>query len=248
MKEDFETIKAQLPGILKIASDLYLTPKKRGSHYFIKSPVSHDRTWSLCLYPSSNTYCDFAGGNHSGDSVSLISYLRGTDNWTALQTLKDFYGLSDAKEQDKQELRRKIQRQRQQEQEKRQRQQAFKTALFGEIDRLKRWEDIYTIALKNKLYAPFTDEWAYCMNELHKTSRQLDILCASDCDSYRFMKASSGGMPPDRFQWLLDCLVVLRECGVFRATQNELAEIRAQRDYELTRKPGGAVRRCEVEW
>lgn len=137
MREDFQTIKEQLPGILKIASDFCGQPKRRGSHYFIKSPSSNDRTWSLCLYPSSNTYCDFAGGNRSGDSISLISYLRGTDNWTALQTLKDFYGLSDAKEQDKQELRRKIQRQ--QEHERKKRQQTFKTALFGCTDDLQRW-------------------------------------------------------------------------------------------------------------
>lgn len=137
MREDFQTIKEQLPGILKIASDFCGQPKRRGSHYFIKSPSSNDRTWSLCLYPSSNTYCDFAGENRSGDSISLISYLRGTDNWTALQTLKDFYGLSDAKEQDKQELRRKIQRQ--QEHERKKRQQAFKTALFGCTDDLQRW-------------------------------------------------------------------------------------------------------------
>ena len=38
MKEDFQTIKEQLPGILKISSDFYGQPKKRGSHYFIKSP------------------------------------------------------------------------------------------------------------------------------------------------------------------------------------------------------------------
>lgn len=248
MKEDFQTIKEQLPGICKIASDFYQQPKKRGSHYFIKSPVSHDKTWSLALYPANNTYCDFAGGNHSGDSISLISYVRGVDNWQALKILKDFYGLSDAREQDKQELRRKIHRQRQQEQEKRQRQQAFKTALFGCIDDLKRWEDIYKAVLKNRLYEPFTDEWAHCVNELHKTGYQIDILCASDCDSYRFMKTSSGGMPSDYWQWLLDSLVILAECGAFQPTREEIEGITAQRDFELTRKPGGAVRRCEIEW
>ena len=248
MKEDFQTIKEQLPGILKIASDFYGRPKKRGSHYFIKSPKSSDRTWSLCLYPSSNTYCDFAGGNRSGDSISLISYLRGTDNWTALQTLKDFYGLSDAKEQDKQEIRRKIQRQQQEQQERRRRQQDFKTALSACIDDLRRWENIYRLAIEKAVFEPFSDLWAYCVNELHKTSYQLDILCASDCDSYRFMKASSDGVPSDYWQWLIDALSILAECGAYRATQDELIEIRAQRNYELTRKPGGAVRRSEIEW
>ena len=256
MKEDFQTIKEQLPGILKIASDFYGQPKKRGSHYFIKSPKTSDRTWSLCLYPSSNTYCDFAGGNHSGDSISLISYLMGTDNWTALQTLKDFYGLSDAKEQDKQELRRKIQRQqeqerkkRQQEQErkKRQRQQAFETALFSCTDDLQRWANIYRLALKNRLYEPLSDMWCYTMDELQRTEYKLDILCGSDQSEYRFMKASSDCIPSDYPQWLLDALSILAECGAFQPTREEIKKITAQRDFELTRKPGGE-RRCKVEW
>lgn len=243
MKEDFETIKAQLPGILKIASDFCGRPKKRGTCYFIKSPISHDKTWSLALYPASNTYCDFAGGNRGGDSISLMAHLKGVDNWTALKILKDFYGLSDAREQDKQETRRRILEQ----QEREQRKQDFKTALSARIDDLRRWENIYRLALKNRLYEPFTDEWAHCVNELHKTSYQLDILCASDCDSYRFMKTSSGSMPSDYWQWLIDALSILAECGVFQATAQELKEIRAQRDYELTRKPGGG-RRCSIEW
>ena len=102
--------------------------------------------------------------------------------------------------------------------------------------------------LKNRLYEPLTDEWAHCVNELHKTSYQLDILCASDCDSYRFMKASSDCIPSDYPQWLLDALSILAECGAFQPTREEIKEITAQRDFELTRKPGGAVRRCEIEW
>lgn len=247
MREDFQTIKEQLPGILKIASDFCGQPKRRGSHYFIKSPSSNDRTWSLCLYPSSNTYCDFAGGNRSGDSISLISYLRGTDNWTALQTLKDFYGLSDAKEQDKQEVRRKIQRQQEQERKKRERQKAFKNALFGCTDDLQRWANIYRLALENRLYEPLSDMWCYIMDELQRTEYKLDILCGSDQSEYRFMKASSDCIPSDYPQWLLDALSILAECGAFRATEGEIREIAAQRNYELTRKPG-TERRCKVEW
>ncbi len=246
MKEDFETVKQRLPGILKIASDFYGQPRKRGSHYFVKSPISNDRTWSLCLYPSSNTYCDFAGGNHSGDSISLISYVKGVNNWQALQTLKDFYGL-DTREQDKQDIRRKIQRQRQQEQEKRQRQQTFKAALFDEISHLEKWANIYRIALENRLYEPLSDMWCHIMDELQRTEYRLDILCGTNQSEYRFMKYSDR-VPSDYPQWLIDALSILAECGVFQPTGEEIKEITAQRDFELTRKPGGAVRRCEIEW
>lgn len=242
MKEDFETIKAQLPGILKIASDFCGRPKKRGTCYFIKSPISHDKTWSLALYPASNTYCDFAGGNRGGDSISLMAHLKGVDNWTALKILKDFYGLSDAREQDKQETRRRILEQ----QEREQRKQDFKTALSAHIDDLRRWENIYRLAIEKAVFEPFSDMWCYIMEELQRTERKLDILCVADQQEYRLMKYSDRA-PSDYPQWLLDVLPILAERGAFQVTQNELAEIRAQRNYELTRKPGGG-RRCSIEW
>lgn len=246
MKEVFQTTKERLPGICKITSDFYQQPKKRGSYFFVKSPISHDKTWSLCLYPASNTFCDFAGGNRCGDSIGLISYLKGVDNWRALQMLREFYGLTDSKEQDRQEARRKIQLQQEQERKKRQRQQAFKTALFACIDDLKRWEDGYTLALEKRLYEPFSDMWCFIMDELQRTKCKLDILCGSDQHSYRFMKRGSK-YSSDRPQWLLDVLEMLAECGSFQATQSELAEIKAQRDFELIKEPG-AERRCSIEW
>ena len=169
------------------------------------------------------------------------------DNWKALQTLKEFYGLEDARAQDKQETRRRILAQQEQERKKRQRQQAFKTALFGEISHLKKWANIYRIVLKNRLYEPFSDMWCYIMDELQRTECRLDILCGTNQSECRFMKYSDC-IPSDRPQWLIDSSAILAECGAFQATAEELKEVTAQRDYELTRKPGGAVRRCEIEW
>lgn len=246
MKEDFEVIKTQLPGICKIVSDFYQQPKKKGSVFFVKSPKTADKHESLCLYPDSGRFVDFANGGFQGDSIAFLAYILDCNQWQALKELQAYYGLTDGQEQDKQELQRRIQLQKERERRKRRRKRAFKTALSARIDDLRRWENIYRLALKNRLYEPFTDEWEHCMNELHKTSYQLDILCASDCDSYRFMKTSSR-IPSDYWQWLLDVLSILVECGAFQATQNELAEIRAQRDYELTRKPEGE-RRCSIEW
>ena len=76
----------------------------------------------------------------------------------------------------------------------------------------------------------------------------LDILTGADCKAYPRMKAYHENLPSDRYQWLLDVLAVLAEGGAFEATTEELKEITAQRDFELTRKPGAAVRRCGVEW
>ena len=249
MKEDFEFAKQQLNqiGIVQVCRDFYIEPKLKSYRYFVKSPASADKHWSLCLYPD-NRYCDFANGNHSGDIIGFVSYVRGFNNWEALQTLKDFYGLADSREQDRQEAQRRIQLQQDQERRKEERKQAFYRALWEQIDDLKRWAVIYSTAIEKELYEPFSDEWCYCLTELQKTEYKLDILTGADCKAYPRMKAYHENLSSDRYKWLLDCLAVLRECGVFQATEEEIKEITAQRNYELIRRPRGAFRRCKVEW
>lgn len=249
MREDFAHAREQLNsiGILNICSDFYLQPKRRGNNYFVKSPSSIDKTWSLALYPGSNRFCDFSNSSKSGDCIGFLAYIRNCNQWESLQILSDYYGLDD-REQDRQEIRRKIQQQQEQERKKRQRKQAFKAALSACIDDLKRWESIYKAVLKNGLYEPFGDMWCYTVNELRRANYHLNILCASDQTEYRVMKPNSERIPSDYFQWLLDCLSVLKDCEAFQATESELKEIRAQRDYELTRKPGAEKRCCDIEW
>lgn len=248
MKEDFIAVKQQLPEICQVASDFYLTPKRRGANYFVKSPVSNDKTWSLCLYPANNRYCDFAGGNHSGDIISFISYVKGINNWEALQTLKDFYGLAGSREKNRQEIESRIELQQQEARRKEERRKTFYRALRGEIDRLKHWNDIYRATIEKGLYEAFTDEWCYCMAELQRIDYKLDVLCAADCKAYMRMKSNSDlGLSSDRFQWLLDVLEVLQENGAFTATKEEKEEITKQRNFELTRQPETG-RRCGIDW
>lgn len=250
MKRDFVLAKEELSqiGILRIATDFYSEPKRKGSCYFVKSPETHDKTASLALYPNSNRFCDFANGNKSGDCISFVAYVKGYNQWEALKKLQAFYGLTDSREADRQEAQRRIQLQQQEERRKEERKQAFYRALWGEIDDLKRWAVIYSTAIEKELFEPFSDAWAYCVNELQKTGYKLDILTGVDCKAYPRLKACSENLPSDRFQWLLDVLEILQECRTFEATADEIKEITAQRDYELTRWPGGAVRRCKVEW
>ncbi len=250
MKSEFIIAKEELNqiGITKICSDFYIEPKKEGSVFFTKSPSTQDKTFSLALYPNSNRFCDFANGNYSGDVVGFVSYIKGINNWQALQELKSFYGLIDSREVDKQEIRQRIQLQQREKCKKSKRQQEFKTALFGEIDRLKRWENIYKVIMKKQIYAPFTNEWCYCIKEQQQINLKLDILCAVDSRTYIRMKPNpSMGLSSDRPQWLLDTLAILAEYGSFKATKAELEEITTQRDFELTRK-SGTDRRCSIEW
>ena len=250
MKSDFTIAKEELNqiGIIKICLDFYIEPQKRGSVFFTKSPSTQDKTFSLALYPNSNKFCDFANGNYGGDVIRFISYIKGINNWQALQELKNFYGLINSKEVNKQEIKRRIQLQKQEECKKLKRRHEFKTSLLSEIDRLKRWENIYKVIMKKQIYAPFTNEWCYCIKEQQQINLQLDILCAVDSRTYTRMKPNpSMGLSSDRPQWLLDILSVLAEHDAFKATEDELKEITAQRDFELTRK-SEIDRRCSIEW
>lgn len=241
MKSDFTLAKEELQriGIKRVAADFYAEPKRKGSVYFVKSPATHDKTASLALYPNSNRFTDFANGNLSGDCIAFVAYIKNINQWQALKELQTYYGLTDAREHDRQEAQRRIQLQQEQERRKEERRQAFYRALWTQIDDLKRWAVIYSTAIEKAVFEPFSDTWAYCVNELQKTEYRLDILCAADCKAYPRMKAYHEYLPSDRYKWLLDVLAVLAEGGAFTATEEELREIKAQAAFEVQRKPGG---------
>nr|WP_296833376.1 CHC2 zinc finger domain-containing protein [uncultured Marvinbryantia sp.] len=250
-KEDFrEKIeKLNEHGIVKICADFYIKPKQRGSNFFVKSPVSADKTWSCCLYPSNNRFYDFAGGQ-GGDIVGFISYVQGLNNWESLELLSDFYGISGTSERSREERRRMIQKQQQEERRRTERQQGFHNALFAFVDDLKAQLIKYRTALEKGKLEPFSDLWAYILKEAQRTEYKLDILTAADMGTYRRLKPNPDlGLSSDRPMWLLDVLDIMEESGVFHATQEEITEIQAQYRFEMCgRKPGAADRRCGVEW
>lgn len=242
MKEDFRIAKEELNqiGIVRVCKDFYIEPQLKSYRYFVKSPVSADKHWSLCLYPSDNRFTDFSNSNYSGDIIGLVSYTRGISNWDALKLLKSYYGLFDNREQSKEDVRRRIQLQKEKERRQKERQQEFQRALSACIDDLRHWVEIYAIAIENELYEPYSELQAYAINELQITEHKLDILTANDC-SYRRLKRVSGEreLYSDYPKWLLDALTVLEECGAFKATAAELKQVTEQRNIEL--------RRCDVE-
>lgn len=203
-------------GIHQISMDLYQTPDKRN---YVKSPVTPDKNRSCRLYPGTDTFCDFANGNRGGDTIAFVAYVKGLNNWEGAKLLAEHYGLSGADERSREERRRMIQKQKQEEQEKAKRQQAFHNALFALINDLKAQEDNYKVALNKAEIEPFSDLWAYILNELQRISYRLDILCCADMGTYRRMKSNSSlGLSSDRPEWLLDALDILAEEGYFTAT------------------------------
>ncbi len=247
MREDFQTVKEQLKkiGIVKISNDFYRCPLKKGGIFFVKSPISTDKTASLALYPNTDRFCDFANGNHSGDIISFVAYVRGCNNWDALQILINFYELSGSRGPDRERFQQKVQQQREQERKRAERQQDFNAALYGYIEELKERERLYQLAIEKGICTPLSALWCNCKNELQRIEYELNILCATDCDSYRRMKDyAADELPSDWYQWLMDVLELLKWKGLFIATKEELSQIKKKRAFELkkaNRSRQGAV-------
>lgn len=246
-KEDFREKKEELNriGIMRVAADFYQTADNKG---FVKSPATPDKTRSLKLYSASNTFCDFANGRQGGDIIAFVAYVKGLNNWESMKLLSDYYSLSGINKRSREDRRRMIQKQEQEERKRAERQQAFHNALFALISDLKTQEGNYKAVLSKAEIKPFSDLWAYIQNELQLVSYKLNILTGADQHTYRRMKPDvTKGIASDLPEWLLDTLGILAEAGVFAPTAAELSEIKAQRDFELRRKPG-ADRRCAIEW
>lgn len=247
-REDFREKIEELNriGIVKVCTDFHHAPNNK---LFVKSPATSDKSWSMKLYPATNTFCDFANGNKGGDIVRLVAYIQNIDNWQALKLLQEYYGLSDSLEQDREEQHRKILRQQEEQRRQQERHKAFQSALFGEIDRLKAQEGIYTALLNKGLYEPFSDAWTATLSDLQRVQYKLDILCAADQSTYRRMKPDvTRGIGSDRPEWLLDVLTILKECGAFQATQAEIREIQEQYAFEICHRSPGKDRGCKLLW
>ena len=205
-----------------------------------------EKTASCKLYFSTNSFYDFST-NFGGDIIRFTAGILHTDNWRACRYLIEAFSLpislSGATDR-----REEIEKRRKKQQRQQERAQEFETALSEEIENLKSQEQVYQRVIDEKIYPPMSEIQGYVVLELQKVSYKLDLLCAVDCKVYRRMKPDvTAGIPSNRPQWLLDTLEILAEDGVFQATQSELAEIKAQRDFELSRQPG-RDRVCGVAW
>ena len=170
MREDFESVKAQVD-IKSIAT--YLLGKPCQGMYRFPG----ERTPSIKLYPSTNSFYDFGRGT-GGDCVRLWSHVKGCDSWTALREIASVFGVSAVlNETDRKNIVAKIKAQetakRAQEQaEKRKRKQWLK-----EVERLQEWRQLCQNLLDSGHLLPFCDVRSWCYSEIQMADYQLDILC-----------------------------------------------------------------------
>lgn len=169
MSEVFSEIKKTLT-MPQVARHLGYEPNRAG---FIKSPFQDERTASCKLYERS--FYDFSA-NTGGDLIRFTAAVLGLNNWQAACYLVDAfslpYSVSGSKDNREQIKKRQQERARQQEKEQR-----FKDAWLQEVDKLKRWEHIFTLVIEKQVFPPMSDLWAYAVMELQKVSYRLDVLC-----------------------------------------------------------------------
>ncbi len=169
MSELFREVKKNLT-MQQVARHLGFEPNRAG---FIKSPFQDERTASCKLYERS--FYDFSTST-GGDLIRFTAAVLGLNNWQAVRYLVEAfslpYSVSGSKDNREQIKKREQERKRQQEKEQR-----FKAAWLQEVDRLKKWECIFTLAIEKQVFPPMSDLWAYSMKEMQKVSYRLDVLC-----------------------------------------------------------------------
>ncbi len=229
--------------ILQVSRDLYVSPVKRGTTWFVKSPASSDKTWSLALKPETNSFTDFANCNTGGDIIRFVAYVRETNNWQALGMLRDFYGLSSRQERSREDIRRRIYLEQQEKQKQEIRKRELKTVLVDAIECLKGMEFSYRKLFQDAESCGDDAATSWLIGELGNVAEKLNTLCAVST-RYRRLKENAGkDLPSDYPAWLLDSLRVLTKECMFEPTEEELRKFQLQ----ATQKPG-ADWGCVIGW
>lgn len=239
MKKDFKQIREKVE-ILDVAHYLMKQGKRPTLFYY-----PDERTASIKIYSNIQSFYDF-GRAIGGDCIKLYSHVKKCNSWIAIQELRKLYNVE--KEPDKEGVREKIQQREAELKKQQQREQEFKVAWRKEVEFLKWWEEICKKTLEEKRFPPFSESQASLVAELQKVSYKLDVLCAVNQKDYQRLKPEAQrGFSSDRPQWLLDILLILKEDGLFAATQEELEEIQVQWDFERNRTPG-VDRKFRITW
>lgn len=132
-----------------------------------------ERTGSIKIYPENNSFYDFGRGV-GGDPIKLWSYIKNCDNWTALQEIKEVFGLDTPDKQYSKDLI------RQQEQSRKLQVEAEKEAKrrwVRKIDGLKAECSLYQAILDSGHCEPYSWSWCTAMNGLTYASGKADMLC-----------------------------------------------------------------------
>lgn len=132
--------------------------QKQGKNYIFPG----EKTGSIKLYPESSSFYDF-GRCTGGDVVRLWSHVQKVDSWTALQQIRETFGLSTPDRIHSQQLI------RQQELARQKQQQAEKDAKRRwrlQVEALQRECELYQEILDSRYCEPLSWIWCLCQNRL----------------------------------------------------------------------------------
>lgn len=147
----------------------YLGLQKDGKLYKYPS----EKTGSVKLYPESNSFFDF-GRSIGGDVVRLWSHVRGCDSWTALNEIRETFGLNAPNRKNSRELIAQQQEARKRQQEaKKQKQERW----VHQVYQLKAEAELLSGILSSGHCEPLSWLWCVCQNRLTTVNIQLDLLC-----------------------------------------------------------------------
>ena len=170
MKENFEIIKAQV--CIKSVAQYLLGQPIAGMYRY-----PGERTPSIKVYPETNSFYDF-GRATGGDVVRLWSYIKGCDNWTALQELSAVFGISTAlNETDKENIVARIKAQETAQKERKRAEKRKRKQWIAQVDKLHEELELYDSLLSSPNISPMSWIWTWCMNGKQMAEYRLDCLC-----------------------------------------------------------------------
>lgn len=164
-KEDFELIRQQIN--IETVADCLM--QKQGRMYIYPG----EKTASIRIYPETQSFYDY-GRARGGDVVRLWSHVQKVDSWTALQQIRETFGLNMPDRKNSRDLIRQQeqirQKQQQAEKDEKRRWRRQVEALQGECE-------LYQGILDSGHCEPLSWLWCICQNRLTTAEGQLDLMC-----------------------------------------------------------------------
>ena len=164
-KEDFELIRQQI----NIETVVDYLMQKQGRMYIYPG----EKTASIRIYPETQSFYDY-GRARGGDLVRLWSHVQKVDSWTALQQIRETFGLNMPDRKNSRDL---IWQQEQAQQKQQQVEKDAKRRWRLQVEALQRECELYQEILESGHLEPLSWAWCLCKNWLTSASGRLDLLC-----------------------------------------------------------------------
>ena len=164
-REDFDLIRKQIN--IETVADYLM--QKQGRMYIYPG----EKTASIRIYAETQSFYDF-GRCTGGDVIRLWSHVRDVDSWTALQQIRETFGLNMPDRKNSRDL---IRQQEQAHKKQIEAEQAEKRRWRLQVEALQGECELYQGILDSGHCEPLSWLWCICQNRLTSASGKVDLLC-----------------------------------------------------------------------